>query len=455
MAAIRLVSKTIIPSLVARPDFPVTRGLNGLFTASTYTNINMFFKNKDESTNFMDPDTIRTSFQRAIQDHWLYTGRLIPVGRGRYDMKHFDRGAVFCESQSDLSYDDMRKRHFSFSAVPHGELNVVKASQCTESPMVALRLTHFRDRGGACLTVNGHHGIGDGFTLFQMIELALQYARGQPPSSFPVYDADWWTKKRSRYDFSSNSANPYQFSCSYREMSRSEAAKRRQMALSQWNRVTERRLLRFTPENLLKLKEHVRTCDSKIKDAKISTCDALQTFFLHELAKARSKLHQYTPTLVFPVNMRIRYSQATPHNGNVLLMPEYKKKDRHESMAQTALNIRKLVRAQTVEEADALADYCNQANDLSLISTPARRLTPGGLVWSNWSMYPIHYDFGWGKAEAVRSDIPDNHAATAIQLPRSSPSDDAFVSLQADSHTMREITDPKKAYFKPFAEIIE
>ncbi|ORX50985.1 hypothetical protein DM01DRAFT_1375763 [Hesseltinella vesiculosa] len=433
----------------SQPPVAAVRGLNGLI-GHIYTHFTMFYENKQGDKDFMNAEAIKTSFQKALQDYWMFSGRLIPRAGGVFDVGHFDRGALFTESECNIPIDELNKHHFNYSSLNYDDLYSVLTTKGVENdPLFVANLVHHP--GGASLSLSVQHQLGDSHTVFGLFQAAADYAYGRQARK-PLIDWEHWMKKKTDL---ACSQDLQAVQTDYPILTKAQLAGWRQQVM-QWRSSPSRALFKFSSGGLKQLKHDIRAEDPTGVKSKISTNDALKALVLHQMKTAREPLHDYAPTLAFAVDMRVRSGDPrllTPLAGNYILTPAYKMKDLKESMAQTAMNIRSKVDNVTISYMNTLEDYVNQAEDLLLLSSPVRSLTPGGLVWSDWSHFHIPTDFGWGRAMCLRNRLTDSHVATATPLPRKSADDDLYLTLQADRATMDNIR--RHRLLEPYAKDLE
>lgn len=147
-----------------------------LVTSHIYTRITGFLEN--DHNNYVDPNIYKNLIQKTLELFYPYTGRLIPLGNGHYDIGHFDKGALFEVVESTDDFQKWKASNFSYSVVPYEDLSPIKSYVGRDTPLFGVRLVYFPD-GSACATYNIHHKIADGTNFTQFYIALCKLGRGE------------------------------------------------------------------------------------------------------------------------------------------------------------------------------------------------------------------------------------------------------------------------------------
>ncbi|CAO3622962.1 unnamed protein product [Mucor hiemalis] len=165
-------------------SIPSPIGLS-LVTDHTYFKLISFYKNKNNDPFFCNWQKIEHNFAQTLEYYFPFTGRLVKKENGRYDIAHFDEGALFEVADSADTFSDYSNSNFSYTTVPYDELIPITAFVSLSCPILGIKVTILKD-GSFVIGYVINHKLADGNCMTEFIKLFCRISKGETISENEV-----------------------------------------------------------------------------------------------------------------------------------------------------------------------------------------------------------------------------------------------------------------------------
>ncbi|KAI7882992.1 hypothetical protein K492DRAFT_175749 [Lichtheimia hyalospora FSU 10163] len=372
---------------------------------------------------------------KALSSFYLFAGRLSPQPRGRYAIQDFEKGCLFQVCESSDSLQEYKKNHFGYKNVPASDFMPIHNFTSFDSPLVAIQLTQLQ--GGQALGYSFSHRIADSIAVCYFLKTVAQYMRNEAPSVELYYD---WQRPPVQ------PSHRYDHSIEYPVVHEIQQEVPDRWKLDDASAI--RRVFCISESKAKELKYHLEL-ELTDKDATISLRDAIAALFHQSIVKARRIKGRCD--LLYVVSKRRQHpdKRLMNHFGNYfvpVIVPETHDTLMRRSLASSAVRVHEAVDEVNPEYMDSLEHYLNTLEDPSKVRPPVHRMTPGCIVWSDWSRFEFSHDMGYGRhCTVTRSSVDPVPMAVVTMTPKWEGAYEVVV--QMDPKSMERMVNDKQVQY--------
>lgn len=414
-------------------NVPAPEGFS-LVTSHIYIKFIVFFENTKNDPQFMNPVWFRSKLEEALNLHHPYTGRLIKKENSRYEIGHFDKGALFevCDSADD--FQQWKRSNFSYNVVPYEDLIPIKGYVGRDSALFGTRLT-FTKNGGCALAMSVHHKIADGICLTQMLDKFVRICRGEGLDEDEI--CIYTDKMRKPVKPLPN----VDHSILYPRYPVGEApAPTIQPAPS------KKLIFEFDKTSLNKLKKSVIESGND-SNVKLTQFEVLTAMIHRAIIKARRDQPDQLADLLCIVSQRHFHPDENMINyfGNYIVpvpVPFTAKEALDKGLFQVAKELGDSIRSMTVPYMESLEYYINNSANVEEITSPVSRLGRGAIGISDWSRFVNNYDVGHGQVLCLRSFVDTSPIPLITVMPYKA--DTVDVIIQLDNKSLKRLVQDRE-----------
>ncbi|KAI8080149.1 transferase [Gilbertella persicaria] len=368
-----------------------------LVTSHIYTQVLYFFENIHHDPSFMNSAKIKEALRLALEIYYPFTGRLIKKENGRYDIGHFDKGALFEVVDSADDFEYWKRHNFSYLIVPYEELLPIKSYVSRDSPLFGVKLTVTKS-GSCAIAYSIHHKIADGICLTRLIAYICAITRGEMPSqqNRSLYTDSMRLPVQPLPDVDHNDMYPHYLPGQAPVPTIKPAP-------------SKKLIFNFDRQLMSKFKSQV-VAEANDPKARISLFNLLTALVHKSITKARQRPSESCSDLVCIVGQHHCHPDKNMMNyfGNFIVpvpVPFTVQQVIDKSTYQIAKEIGIACKSITVPYMESLEYYFNTSKHLEHIVSPISRLGYGGVGISDWSRFLVDFDYGYGHYVAMRSFV--------------------------------------------------